>query len=152
MNGQIIVRDGDIMTESLGNETDNGLLFTDEFMDENDLDDIMEDINKLSVVDIDYELNGNMDYGYDVTGDKELESNGKILRLHRNGATIVNEGNLKVGDKLSMTIKFAGVDVTVQCKVLKVEGNVAQVKFSNLPQSVANKISERYMRKGLFQK
>ena len=25
MNGQIIVRDGNIMTESLGNETDNGL-------------------------------------------------------------------------------------------------------------------------------
>ena len=150
MNGQIIVRDGNIMTESLGNETDNGLLFTDEFMDENDLDDIMEDLNKLSVVDIDYELNGKMDYGYDVTGDEDLKSNGKILRLHRNGATIVNEGNLKVGDKLSMTIKFAGVDVTVQCKVLKVEGNVALVKFSNLPQSVGNKISERYMRKGLF--
>ena len=49
-----------------------------------------------------------------------------------------------------MTIKFAGVDVTVQCKVLKVEGNVAQVKFINLPQSVGNKIAERYMRKGLY--
>ena len=37
-----------------------------------------------------------------------------------------------------------------QCKVIKAANGVAQVMFLNLPKSVANKITERYMNKGLF--
>ena len=95
-------------------------------------------------------LVGDIDYGYDVTQDQDLNSNVKILRLHRSGATIVNEEDWKVGDRKEITLKFGDVDVTVKCKVVKVENGVAQVAFSNISQAVANKISSHYMNQGLF--
>lgn len=38
------------------------------------------------------------------------------------------------------------VDVNVKCQVSIVEGNLAQIKFKDLPKDVANKITFRYMR------
>ena len=148
MIGQIILRDGDLMADSFGNATNNGLIFGKEFMAENDLNDLTA-VN-FNEPKIDYALNNNMGYGYDVTDDKDLKSSVKILRLHKDGATIVNENNWKVGDKMEVSIAFEGVDVTAKCKVIKTEDGVAQVMFLNLPRSVATKITERYMNKGLF--
>ncbi len=148
MAGQIILRDGDLTTYSLGNETNNGLIFGREFMDENDLSDLIP--ANSNEPEVDYALNNNMGYGYDVTGDKDLKSSVKILRLHREGATIVNENHWKVGDSVELSIAFEGVNVTAKCKVIKAEQGVAQVMFLDLPRSVATKITERYMNKGLF--
>ncbi|MBP5353214.1 MAG: hypothetical protein J6Y91_05570 [Alphaproteobacteria bacterium] len=69
-----------------------------------------------------------------------------LTRLNRRGATIVNEGGLKVGDKIDVTLRFDDVDVTVQCQVIKVEGNLAKIKFKNLAADIANKITYRYMK------
>ena len=148
MIGQVILYDGDLRADSFGNITDNGLIFSKEFMDENDLSDLI--TMNFNEPEIDYVLNNNMGYGYDVTNDKGLQSSVKILRLHKDGATIVNENNWKTGDNIELSIAFKGVDVTAQCKVVKVENGVAQVRFLNLPRSIANKITERYMNKGLF--
>lgn len=148
MAGQIILRDGDFTSHSLGNETNNGLIFGKEFIYENDLDDLM--TMNSNEPEIEYILNNNMGYGYDVTNDKGLESSVKILRLHKDGATIINENNWKVGDKIEVSIAFEGVNVTAKCKVIKAEQGVAQVMFLDLPRSVATKITERYMNKGLF--
>ena len=146
--GQIILRDGDLTSYSLGNETNNGLIFGREFMDENDLSDLIP--TNSNEPEVDYALNNNMGYGYDVTGDKDLKSSVKILRLHREGATIVNENHWKVGDKMEFSIAFDDVDVVAKCKVIKAEQGVAQVMFLDLPRSVATKLTERYMNKGLF--
>ncbi|MBR1840627.1 MAG: leukotoxin LktA family filamentous adhesin [Alphaproteobacteria bacterium] len=148
MNGQVILRDGNLMTDSFGNETDNGLVFGKEFMAENDLGNLL--ALNFNEPEIDYVLNNNMGYGYDVTKDKDLKSSVKILRLHKDGATIVNENNWKAGDKMELSIEFEGVNIMAQCKVVKVENGVAQIRFLNLPRSIANKITERYMNKGLF--
>ena len=146
--GQIILFNGSQNIYSLGNETNNGLVFVGEFMDQNDVDEVVPAI--ISAPEITYVLAGDIDYGYDVTQDKDLNSNVKILRLHRSGATIVNEEDWKVGERKEITLKFEDVDVTVKCKVVKVENGMAQVAFSNIPQAVANKISGHYMNQGLF--
>lgn len=148
MIGQVILYDGDLRADSFGNITDNGLIFSKEFMDENDLSDLIA-VN-FNEPEINYALNNNMGYGYDVTNDKGLESSVKILRLHKDGATIINENNWKVGDKIKVSIAFEGVNVTAKCKVIKAENGVVQVMFLDLPRSVATKITERYMNKGLF--
>ena len=148
MIGQVILYDGDLRADSFGNITDNGLIFSKEFMDENDLSDLIA-VN-FNEPEINYALNNNMGYGYDVTNDKGLESSVKILRLHKDGATIINENNWKVGDKIEVSIAFEGVNVTAKCKVIKAENGVVQVMFLDLPRSVATKITERYMNKGLF--
>ena len=115
----------------------------------NDLDDLIPD--EFDEPEIDQVLNNNIGYGYDVTSDKGLESSVKILRLHKDGATIVNENNWKAGDNIELSIVFEGVNVTAKCKVVKAESGVAQVMFLDLPRSIATKITERYMNKGLFQ-
>ena len=148
MADQIILRDGDFTSHSLGNETNNGLIFGKEFIYENDLDDLM--TMNSNEPEIEYILNNNMGYGYDVTDDNGLKSNVKILRLHKDGATVVNENHWKVGDSVELSIAFEGVNVTAKCKVIKAEHGVAQVMFLDLPRSVATKITERYMNKGLF--
>ncbi|MBR1840657.1 MAG: hypothetical protein IJ778_00830 [Alphaproteobacteria bacterium] len=143
-NGQIILRKGDLTAYSLGTETDNGLIFGKEFIYENNLEDLTSLYN--NEPEIEYIVSKDMDFGYDVSKDKGLNSNVKILRMNRNGALIVNEGGLNVGDKIDISLRFDDVDVNVQCQVSKVEGNLAQIKFKNLAKEVANKITYRYMR------
>ena len=137
LNGQIIVRDGDINVDSLGNETNNGLIFGREFSYENESQDII----LTQQTENDYVVSSNMEFGYDVSADAGISSSSKILRINSRGATIVNDDNWKVGEKHDLSLSFDDVDVTVKCYVMKTENNLAQVKFIDLPKDVANKIT-----------
>ncbi len=135
---------------ALGNQTglkqalNNGLIFGKEFIYENNL----EDLTSLYInePEEEYVVSEKMEFGCDVSKDKSLSLNVKILRMDRRGATIVNEGDLKAGDKIDVSLRFDDVDVNVKCQVSIVEGNLAQIKFKDLPKDVANKITFRYMR------
>ena len=60
MIGQTILRNGDLVTESFGNITNKGLIFGKEFMDENDLSDLVP--VESNEPEVDYALNNNMGY------------------------------------------------------------------------------------------
>ena len=120
------------------------MLFVGEFANENDFDYFVPLYRNGS--EIDYDISENMKVSWDVSKDETLSSSERILRMNRNGALIVNEGGLNVGDKIDISLRFDDVDVNVQCQVSKVEGNLAQIKFKNLAREIANKITYRYMR------
>jgi len=137
MVGQVILRDGDITTDSFGNETDNGLIFGREFSYENESKDII----ITQQTENDYTVSSNMDFGYDVSKDIGINSSSKVLRMNSRGATIVNDDNWKTGEKHDFNLSFDDVNITVKCYVMKTENNLAQVKFVDLPKDVANKIT-----------
>ena len=120
------------------------MLFVGEFANENDFDYFVPLYRNGS--EIDYDISENMKVGWDVSKDETLSSNERILRMNRNGAVIVNEDNLKVGNNVKINIQLEDVNVVVQCKVIRVENNLAKVRFKDLPNDVANKIAYHYMR------
>ena len=165
MEGQLILFNGTQKIDSNGKqEKNNDLIFEFDsegrnllLKSENDLTILSQpllnndnshyvDITQSNLVENDYVVSSNMDFGYDVSQDKGLKSDKKILRINRRGATIVNNDNWQIGEQHDITLQFDNVDVTVKCEVIKVENELAQVKFKNLPQDVANKITYRYMK------
>ena len=86
---------------------------------------------------------------YKAAYDESLESNVGIVELSKNGATIHNTDNLKVGDTKEITLKFkdSDIDVKVKSKVIYTEFDMAYVKFEDMPADVANQITYRYMQR-----
>ena len=84
---------------------------------------------------------------FDTTNDKGLSSNYEILDISTTGVSVKNNKKLKRGKKTTITLKFDDVDITVNAKVVKVEGNKAGLEFIDMPKDVANKILYRYMQK-----
>ena len=84
---------------------------------------------------------------FDTTNDKGLSSNYEILDISTTGVSVKNNKKLKRGKKTTITLKFDDVDITVNAKVVKVEGDKAGLEFINMPKDVANKILYRYMQK-----
>ena len=84
---------------------------------------------------------------FDTTNDKGLSSNYEILDISPIGVSVRNDKNLKIGKKTTLTIKFDDIDITVNAKVVKVEGNKAGLEFIDMPKDVANKILYRYMQR-----
>ena len=93
-----------------------------------------------------YVMPQNPEHKYEVWKDSGLLADVKIIEISRLGATIVNRLDWQVGEEHEINLKFDEINATVKCEVVKVRGNLAQVKFKNLPQSVANKITYRYMK------
>jgi hypothetical protein len=69
------------------------------------------------------------------------------LDIFATGVSVKNNKKLKRGKKTTVTLKFDDVDITVNAKVVKVEGNKAGLEFIDMPKDVANKILYRYMQK-----
>ena len=85
---------------------------------------------------------------FDTTTDEGLSSDFEILDISTTGASVKNDKKkLKRGKKTTITIKFDDVDITVNAKVVKVEGNRAGLEFIDMPKDVANKILYRYMQR-----
>ncbi len=84
---------------------------------------------------------------FDTTHDTGLNSDFEIYDISTTGASVKNDKKLKVGKTTKITIKFDDVDVTVNAKVVKIEGNRANLEFTDLPKNVANKILYRYMQR-----
>ena len=84
---------------------------------------------------------------FDTTNDTGLSSDFEILDISTTGASVKNDKKLKRGKKTTITIKFDDVDITVNAKVVKVEGNKAGLQFIDMPKDVANKILYRYMQR-----
>ena len=84
---------------------------------------------------------------FDTTDDKGLSSNYEILDISTTGVSVKNDKKLKRGKKTTITLKFDDVDITLNAKVTKVEGNKAGLEFIDMPKDVANKILYRYMQK-----
>ena len=84
---------------------------------------------------------------FDTTTDTGLVSDFEILDISTTGASVKNDRKLKRGKNTKITIKFDDVDITLNAKVVKVEGNTAGLEFIDIPQDVANKILYRYMQR-----
>ena len=84
---------------------------------------------------------------FDTTNDTGLSSDYEIYDISTTGVSVKNDKKLKRGKKTTITIKFDDVDITVNAKVVKVEGNRAGIEFIDMPKDVANKILYRYMQK-----
>ena len=54
---------------------------------------------------------------------------------------------MKKGKNTTINIKFDDVDINVNAKVVKIEGEKAELEFTDLPKDVANKIIYKYMQK-----
>lgn len=84
---------------------------------------------------------------FDTTKDADLISNYEIYDISTTGVSVKNDRKLKRGKTTKITIKFDDVDITLNAKVVKVEGNKAGLEFIDMPQDVANKILYKYMQK-----
>ena len=84
---------------------------------------------------------------FDTTDDTGLVSDYEIYDISTTGASVKNDKKLKRGKKTTITLKFDDVDITVNAKVVKVNGNKAGLEFIDMPKDVANKILYRYMQK-----
>lgn len=60
---------------------------------------------------------------------------------------IRNDKKLKRGKVTTITFKFDDVSITVQAKVVEVNGNKAGVEFIDMPKDIANLILYRYMQR-----
>ena len=83
---------------------------------------------------------------FDTTDDDELISNFEIYDISTTGALIKNDGTLKIGDEIDITLQFEDVDVNVKAKVVNIKDDKAGVEFIRLPKAVASKILYRYMK------
>ena len=84
---------------------------------------------------------------FDAAHDTGLKSDFEIYNISTTGVSVKNNGKLKRGKTTKITIKFDDVDVTVNAKVVNVEGNRAGLEFIDMPKDVANKILYRYMQR-----
>ena len=83
---------------------------------------------------------------YDVWNDRNLYSNAKILEISRTKAVIVNQHNWQVGEEHVLKLAFDDINVEVKCLVVQANDNKATVKFINMPEGIANKLTYRYMK------
>ncbi len=84
---------------------------------------------------------------FDTANDTGLSSDYEIYDISTTGVSVKNDKKLKRGKKTTITIKFDDVNITVNAKVVKVEGNRAGLEFIDMPKDVANKILYRYMQR-----
>ena len=82
---------------------------------------------------------------FDTTKDTGLSSDFEILDISTTGVLVKNDKKLRLGKKTKISLKFDDVDITLNAKVVKIEGNSAGLEFIDMPQDVANKILFRYM-------
>ena len=85
------------------------------------------------------------DVNFDTTKDTGLSSDFEILDISTTGVLVKNDKKLRLGKKTKISLKFDDVDITLNAKVVKIEGNSAGLEFIDMPQDVANKILFRYM-------
>ena len=83
---------------------------------------------------------------HEVWKDGGLFSNVRIMEISRLGAVIVNRDNWLPGEEHELQLSFDDVDVTLKCVVTEVKRNLATVRFTDMPASVANRLTYRYMR------
>ena len=83
---------------------------------------------------------------YDVETDRTLYSNARILEISRTKAVIVNLHNWQVGEEHELELAFDDVHVEVKCLVIQTNDNKAIVKFMDMPDSIANKLTYHYMK------
>lgn len=68
------------------------------------------------------------------------------MEISRLGAVIVNRDNWLPGEEHELQLSFDDVNVTLKCVVTEVKRNLATVRFTDMPASVANRLTYRYMR------
>ena len=83
---------------------------------------------------------------YDVVNDRNLYSNAKILEISRTKAVIINLHNWKVGEEHVLKLAFDDVHIEVKCLVIRTNDDKATVKFIDIPESIANKLTYHYMK------
>ena len=83
---------------------------------------------------------------YDVWNDRNLYSNVKILEISRTKAVIVNRYDWLVGEEHELELAFDDINTKVKCIVTKTDDREATVKFIDMPESVANKLTYHYMK------
>jgi len=89
---------------------------------------------------------------FDTTKDSGLSSDFEIYDISTSGALVKNNKKLKCGKNTTITLKFDDVDIKVNTKVVNTFGDMAGLKFIDLPKDVANKILFRYMQQADSQK
>ena len=93
-----------------------------------------------------YALPQNLEPNYEVWKDNGLASNVKIIEISRIGATIVNYYNWQIGEEHELELAFDDIRTKLKCVVTGINRSLATVKFTDMPASVANKLTYRYMK------
>ena len=83
---------------------------------------------------------------YDVWNDDEPNAGIRILEISRTGAVIVNRDNWQLGEEHELELMFEDIKAKLKCVVTKVERNLATVKFTDIPASIADKLTDRYVK------
>ena len=79
-----------------------------------------------------------VDVAYKTTSGKN-----RILAIHdisKGGLLVTHDGSLKLKEQFNINLAHNDVDVNVDVKVVRIEGNKAGLQFVNLDQAKANKI------------
>ena len=63
-----------------------------------------------------------------------------ILDISSGGLAIEYNGTLKVGDQFTINLTYKNVAIIQEVKVVRINGNIAGLKFINLDEATANKI------------
>lgn len=83
---------------------------------------------------------------YDVWRDYDLFSNVKIMEISHDEALIINRENWKLGEERYLELTFDDVKAKIRCIVTNVDKSYAIVKLLDMPPSVYNKLTYRYMK------
>ena len=83
---------------------------------------------------------------YDVWRDYGLFSNVKIMEISHDEALIINRENWKLGEERYLELTFDDVKAKIRCIVTNVDKSYAIVKLLDMPPSVYNKLTYRYMK------
>ena len=83
---------------------------------------------------------------YDVWRDYGLFSNVKIMEISHDEALIINRENWKLGEERYLELMFDDVKAKIRCIVTNVDKSYAIVKLLDMPPSVYNKLTYRYMK------
>ena len=74
------------------------------------------------------------------TEGQNIKSTVPVYDISKTGALIGNELNLKVGDKMDVSLLYEDMEIDVQVEVMRLQENMAGVRFVNMSKATANKI------------
>ena len=74
------------------------------------------------------------------TAGQNIKSTVPVYDISKTGALIGNELNLKVGDKMDVSLLYEDMEIDVQVEVMRLQENMAGVRFVNMSKATANKI------------
>ena len=74
------------------------------------------------------------------TEGQNIKSTVPVYDISKTGALIGNDLNLKVGDKVDVSILYEDIEIDVQVEVMRLQEDMAGVRFVNMSKATANKI------------